>query len=137
MISRIVQNKGYYVFLTIFSYIRPEHRLTQEEIFEPVLSIMKAKNFDEAIDMANSTKFALTGGVFSRSPKHLEQARRDLKWATCISTGALPAPWWNASRSEGSRCRVLAQRRVGPIIFSSSWIPAWSQKTPCDAGLHL
>jgi RHH-type proline utilization regulon transcriptional repressor/proline dehydrogenase/delta 1-pyrroline-5-carboxylate dehydrogenase len=37
---------------------------------------MKAKTFDQAIKLANSTKFALTGGVFSRSPEHLEQARR-------------------------------------------------------------
>ena len=79
MISKIVPNKVYYVLLTIFSDIRPEHRLAQEETFEPGLSIMKAKNFDEAIDMANSTKFALTGGVFSRSPKHLEQARREFE----------------------------------------------------------
>jgi RHH-type proline utilization regulon transcriptional repressor/proline dehydrogenase/delta 1-pyrroline-5-carboxylate dehydrogenase len=79
LISREVPDEGYYVPLTIFSDIRPEHRLAQEEIFGPVLSIMKAKNFDEAIDMANSTKFALTGGVFSRSPKHLEQARRDFR----------------------------------------------------------
>jgi RHH-type proline utilization regulon transcriptional repressor/proline dehydrogenase/delta 1-pyrroline-5-carboxylate dehydrogenase len=79
LISREVPDEGYYVPLTIFSDIRPEHRLAQEEIFGPVLSIMKAKNFDEAIDMANSTKFALTGGVFSRSPKHLEQARREFR----------------------------------------------------------
>jgi RHH-type proline utilization regulon transcriptional repressor/proline dehydrogenase/delta 1-pyrroline-5-carboxylate dehydrogenase len=79
LISREVPDIGYYAPLTIFSDIRPEHRLAQEEIFGPVLSIMKAKNFDEAIEVANSTKFALTGGVFSRSPKHLEQARRDFR----------------------------------------------------------
>jgi RHH-type proline utilization regulon transcriptional repressor/proline dehydrogenase/delta 1-pyrroline-5-carboxylate dehydrogenase len=79
LISRAVPDEGYYSPLTIFSDIRPDHRLAQEEIFGPVLSIMKAKNFDEAIEMANSTKFALTGGVFSRSPKHLEQARREFR----------------------------------------------------------
>jgi RHH-type proline utilization regulon transcriptional repressor/proline dehydrogenase/delta 1-pyrroline-5-carboxylate dehydrogenase len=40
---------------------------------------MKAKTFEQAIKLANSTKFALTGGVFSRSPKHLDQARRDFR----------------------------------------------------------
>jgi RHH-type proline utilization regulon transcriptional repressor/proline dehydrogenase/delta 1-pyrroline-5-carboxylate dehydrogenase len=54
---------------------------------------MKAKNFYEAIDMANSTKFALTGGILSRSPRHLEQGRREFKVGNlylnrCI-TGAL------------------------------------------------
>jgi RHH-type proline utilization regulon transcriptional repressor/proline dehydrogenase/delta 1-pyrroline-5-carboxylate dehydrogenase len=79
LISRDVPNKGYYVPLTIFTDIKPEHRLAQEEIFGPVLSIMKAKTFEQAIKLANSTRFALTGGVFSRSPKHLEQARRDFR----------------------------------------------------------
>jgi RHH-type proline utilization regulon transcriptional repressor/proline dehydrogenase/delta 1-pyrroline-5-carboxylate dehydrogenase len=40
------------------------------------MAIMRVKNFDQAIDWANSTRFALTGAVFSRSPKHLEQSRR-------------------------------------------------------------
>ncbi len=79
LISRDVPDEGYYVPLTIFTNIRPEHRLAQEEIFGPLLSIMKAKTFEEAIDIATSTKFALTGGVFSRSPKHLEQARRNFR----------------------------------------------------------
>jgi RHH-type proline utilization regulon transcriptional repressor/proline dehydrogenase/delta 1-pyrroline-5-carboxylate dehydrogenase len=79
LLSRAVPDQGYYVPLTIFSDIKSEHRLAQEEIFGPVLSIIKAKTFDEAIEVANSTKFALTGGVFSRSPKHLEQARREFR----------------------------------------------------------
>jgi RHH-type proline utilization regulon transcriptional repressor/proline dehydrogenase/delta 1-pyrroline-5-carboxylate dehydrogenase len=79
LILRAVPDEGYYVPLTIFSDIRPERRLAQEEIFGPVLSIMRAKNFDEAIEVANSTPFALTGGVFSRSPKHPEQARREFR----------------------------------------------------------
>jgi RHH-type proline utilization regulon transcriptional repressor/proline dehydrogenase/delta 1-pyrroline-5-carboxylate dehydrogenase len=79
LISKDVQDTGYYVPLTIFTDIKPEHRLAQEEIFGPVLSVMKARTFDQAIKWANSTKFALTGGVFSRSPKHLEQSRRNFR----------------------------------------------------------
>jgi len=79
LISRDIPNQGYYVPLTIFTNIKPEHRLAQEEIFGPVLSVMKAKTFEQAIKLANSTKFALTGGVFSRSPKHLDEARRSFR----------------------------------------------------------
>jgi RHH-type proline utilization regulon transcriptional repressor/proline dehydrogenase/delta 1-pyrroline-5-carboxylate dehydrogenase len=79
LISRDVPDTGYYVPLTIFTDIKPEHRLAQEEIFGPVLSVLKARTFDQAIKWANSTKFALTGGVFSRSPKHLEQSRRNFR----------------------------------------------------------
>jgi RHH-type proline utilization regulon transcriptional repressor/proline dehydrogenase/delta 1-pyrroline-5-carboxylate dehydrogenase len=69
-----VPDTGYYVPITIVEGITPEHRVAQEEIFGPVLCIMRVQDFNQAIVWANSTRFALTGGVFSRSPKHLEQA---------------------------------------------------------------
>ena len=68
--------QGHFVPLTIFTDIRPEHRLAQEEIFGPVLSVMKAKTFAEAIEIANGTEFALTGSVFSRSPRHIAEAKQ-------------------------------------------------------------
>ncbi|SDN99613.1 L-glutamate gamma-semialdehyde dehydrogenase [Desulfonauticus submarinus] len=74
-----IPEKGYYVPLTIVENITPEHRLAQEEIFGPVLAIMKVKNLDQAIEWANSTRFALTGGIFSRSPRHLERARKEFR----------------------------------------------------------
>jgi RHH-type proline utilization regulon transcriptional repressor/proline dehydrogenase/delta 1-pyrroline-5-carboxylate dehydrogenase len=70
-------DEGCYVPLTIVDGITPEHRIAQEEVFGPVLAVMKAKDFDQAIEWANSTKFALTGALFSRSPEHLEKARRE------------------------------------------------------------
>jgi RHH-type proline utilization regulon transcriptional repressor/proline dehydrogenase/delta 1-pyrroline-5-carboxylate dehydrogenase len=79
LLSRKVPEEGFYAPLTIFADIKPHHRLAQEEIFGPVLAIMKAATFDQAIEMANSTRFALTGGVFSRSPRHLEQARETFR----------------------------------------------------------
>lgn len=79
LLSREVPDEGYYAPLTIFDDIEPHHRLAQEEVFGPVLAIMKAESFNEAIELANSTRYALTGGVFSRSPNRLEQARRTFK----------------------------------------------------------
>ncbi|MBE0582171.1 MAG: L-glutamate gamma-semialdehyde dehydrogenase, partial [Desulfofustis sp.] len=76
LLSREVPDTGYYVPLTIVDTITPEHRLAQEEIFGPVLAIMKVKDFDQALAWANDTRFALTGAVFSRSPANLDKARR-------------------------------------------------------------
>jgi RHH-type proline utilization regulon transcriptional repressor/proline dehydrogenase/delta 1-pyrroline-5-carboxylate dehydrogenase len=56
--------------------ILPEHRLAQEEVFGPLLAVMKVETFDQALEWANSTRFALTGGVFSRSPRHLDEAKK-------------------------------------------------------------
>jgi RHH-type proline utilization regulon transcriptional repressor/proline dehydrogenase/delta 1-pyrroline-5-carboxylate dehydrogenase len=68
-----------YVGPAIISGIRPEHRLANEEIFGPVLAVMKARDFDEALAMANATQYKLTGGIFSRKPAHLERAKREYR----------------------------------------------------------
>lgn len=70
---------GYFVGPVIFSEVSPDARIAQEEIFGPVLAVLKAKTFDEAIEMANSTNFALTGGLYSRTPSHIEQAQADFE----------------------------------------------------------
>ena len=70
-----VPESGYYVPPTIFTGIRPEHRLAQEEIFGPVLAVLQADTFEQAIDFALDSRYALTGGVFSRLPEHLALAR--------------------------------------------------------------
>ena len=68
---------GFFVPPTLIADLKPDARVAQEEIFGPVLAILRAADFDAAIDIANNTRYALTGGVFSRSPAHIEQARRD------------------------------------------------------------
>jgi RHH-type proline utilization regulon transcriptional repressor/proline dehydrogenase/delta 1-pyrroline-5-carboxylate dehydrogenase len=70
---------GFFVGPAIFSGIEPHHRLATEEIFGPVLSVMKARDFDHALEIATSSSFALTGGLFSRSPAHIEKARREFR----------------------------------------------------------
>ncbi len=77
--SGVPEGAGFYVPITLVEGIRPEHRLAQEEIFGPVLAVMRAADFDQALTWANATKFGLTGGVFSRSPRHLERARREFR----------------------------------------------------------
>jgi RHH-type proline utilization regulon transcriptional repressor/proline dehydrogenase/delta 1-pyrroline-5-carboxylate dehydrogenase len=63
----------------VFSGVLPTHRLATDEIFGPVLAVMKAQTFDEALAIANGTAYKLTGGVFSRTPSHLERARREFR----------------------------------------------------------
>jgi RHH-type proline utilization regulon transcriptional repressor/proline dehydrogenase/delta 1-pyrroline-5-carboxylate dehydrogenase len=65
--------------MTIFADIRPEHRIAQEEIFGPVLGIIRVKDFSEGLAVANGTRYALTGGVYSRSPENIERAKREFR----------------------------------------------------------
>ncbi|MEX0742022.1 MAG: proline dehydrogenase family protein, partial [Phycisphaeraceae bacterium] len=67
---------GYFIGPTIFADVDPASTLAQDEIFGPVLAVMKADSFDHALQLANGTRFALTGGVYSRSPANLAKARR-------------------------------------------------------------
>jgi len=66
---------GYFVGPVIFTDVDPQSSLAQEEIFGPVLSVMKARDFEEGVAIANNTNFALTGGLYSRTPSHIEQAK--------------------------------------------------------------
>jgi RHH-type proline utilization regulon transcriptional repressor/proline dehydrogenase/delta 1-pyrroline-5-carboxylate dehydrogenase len=66
---------GWYVPPTIIAGIRPEHRLAREEVFGPVLAVLNAPDFETALAWARDSDYALTGGVYSRLPAHLERAR--------------------------------------------------------------
>jgi RHH-type proline utilization regulon transcriptional repressor/proline dehydrogenase/delta 1-pyrroline-5-carboxylate dehydrogenase len=68
-----------YIAPHVFSGIERRHRLANEEIFGPVLSVIRVKDFDEALDVANAAEYKLTGGVFSRKPSNLERARREFR----------------------------------------------------------
>lgn len=70
---------GYFVPATIFQDVPEESPLWTEEIFGPVACCRPAANFEQAIQMANRSQYALTGGVFSRSPAHIALARRTFK----------------------------------------------------------
>ncbi|MEX0700648.1 MAG: L-glutamate gamma-semialdehyde dehydrogenase [Planctomycetales bacterium] len=69
--------KGFYIGPHVFADVPPEARIAQEEIFGPVLAVIRARDLDEAFAIANGTDYALTGGMFSRSPKNLARARRE------------------------------------------------------------
>jgi RHH-type proline utilization regulon transcriptional repressor/proline dehydrogenase/delta 1-pyrroline-5-carboxylate dehydrogenase len=70
-----VTQPGWYLGPTVFADVKPADLIAQEEIFGPVLAVIKAATFGEALTIANATDYALTGGVYSRSPAHLELAR--------------------------------------------------------------
>jgi RHH-type proline utilization regulon transcriptional repressor/proline dehydrogenase/delta 1-pyrroline-5-carboxylate dehydrogenase len=70
---------GMFVGPVIFSEVDPLSRIAQEEIFGPVVSVIKARDFDQALEIANQSLFALTGGIFSRSPAHIEKARKEFR----------------------------------------------------------
>mgnify|MGYP001326928680 CR=1 FL=1 len=70
-------SEGYFIQPTIFADVDPKAVIMQEEIFGPVVAFTKAKDFDEAIEIANNTEYGLTGSVISSNREHIEKARED------------------------------------------------------------
>ena len=85
--------EGYYLSPTIFYDLPKRSRLIHEEIFAPVLVVQKAKDLDEAIELANDTPYGLTGGIYSRNPGNIEKASREVEvgnfYINRRSTGAI------------------------------------------------
>ena len=75
VVRRATEGPGYFVGPTVFTDVGPDDRLAQEEIFGPVLVVMKATTMAETLEIANATRYALTGGIYSRSPANLAMAR--------------------------------------------------------------
>ena len=71
-----VGGDGYFVQPTIIVDVDPKATIAQEEIFGPVLAVIKARDFDHALEIANDTEFGLTGGVWTKNPKKKAKAKK-------------------------------------------------------------
>ncbi|HEY2585020.1 MAG TPA: L-glutamate gamma-semialdehyde dehydrogenase [Tepidisphaeraceae bacterium] len=71
--------EGFYVAPHIFAEVPSTATIAQEEIFGPMLSVIRARDLSEAISIANGTRYALTGGLHSRSPANIERVRREFR----------------------------------------------------------
>jgi 1-pyrroline-5-carboxylate dehydrogenase len=70
---------GYYIKPTVIADVSPTAKIAQEEIFGPVLAVIKSRNFEQALEIANNTEFGLTGALYSTSRKKLERARHEFQ----------------------------------------------------------
>jgi RHH-type proline utilization regulon transcriptional repressor/proline dehydrogenase/delta 1-pyrroline-5-carboxylate dehydrogenase len=84
---------GYFIGPVIFTGVAPDATIAQEEIFGPVVAVIRAKNFQEGLDIANGTNYALTGGLYSRTPSHIDQATAEFEvgnlYINRTTTGAI------------------------------------------------
>src|SRR6266576_153565 len=84
---------GYFIEPTVIADVDPHARIAQEEIFGPVLAVIKARDFDDALHIANDTEYGLTGSLYSRDPQRIERAKDEYHVGNLYfnrkSTGAL------------------------------------------------
>jgi RHH-type proline utilization regulon transcriptional repressor/proline dehydrogenase/delta 1-pyrroline-5-carboxylate dehydrogenase len=72
-------DEGSYVAPHVFADVPPDAKIAREEIFGPVLAVIRARDLAHTLEIANTTKYALTGGVYSRSPANIERVRREMR----------------------------------------------------------
>jgi 1-pyrroline-5-carboxylate dehydrogenase len=86
-------NGGYYIQPTVIADVAPTARIAQEEIFGPVLAVIRVQDYEEALDVANNTEYGLTGSVYTGDRRKLDHARRALHVGNLYfnrkSTGAM------------------------------------------------
>lgn len=124
--------KGYFIAPTVFSDIAPDARLSQEEIFGPVLAILRSRNFQHALEIANNTEYGLTGAVYTSAADKLARATRDFhvgnlyfnRKCTGAMVGAHPFGGFNMSGTDSkaggadylylfTQAKSVAEKRIG------------------------
>ena len=68
---------GFFVEPTIIKDVKPNDTISQEEIFGPVLAVIKSEGFEDSLKIANNTKFGLTGAIFTKNKKRLEKGAEE------------------------------------------------------------
>ena len=110
-------SKGYFIKPTIFADLDPKARIMQEEIFGPVVAFAKAKDFDEAIEIANNTDYGLTGAVITNNREHIEQAVKISMLETFTSTVAVLVLLLAINHLVDSICQVLTLKQADQITY--------------------
>ncbi|MDQ2746771.1 MAG: aldehyde dehydrogenase family protein, partial [Acidobacteriota bacterium] len=136
--------KGFYIEPTIIDEVEAKSTVEQEEIFAPVLAVIKAKNFDHALEIANDTQYGLTGAVYSANEEKLEQARREFhvgnlyfnRKCTGALVGAHPFGGFNMSGTDskaGGR-EYLLQFMQGKLVSEKVGATRTTDKDVLTAG---
>jgi RHH-type proline utilization regulon transcriptional repressor/proline dehydrogenase/delta 1-pyrroline-5-carboxylate dehydrogenase len=79
VLRRTVEGPGYFVGPVMITDVSPDSTIAQEEVFGPVLVVLKAEDIDEALEIANDTEYALTGGIYSRSPRNIAKVHEEFR----------------------------------------------------------
>jgi len=121
---------GYYVPPALFGPVPPDHPLAREELFGPVLSILVAKDFDHALALANGVDYALTGGVYSRSPANIRKAAEAFEVGNLYVNRPITGALVGRQPFGGFRLSGVGSKAGGPDYLPQFLLPkSWSENT--------
>ncbi len=115
--------EGYFIGPTIFERLDSNSPVAQEEIFGPVLAVFEAQDLEEALQLANSTPYALTGGVYSRSPRNLRRVAQAMQAGNVYLNRPITGAIVNRQPFGGYRHSGIGSKAGGPDYLLQFVIP--------------
>jgi RHH-type proline utilization regulon transcriptional repressor/proline dehydrogenase/delta 1-pyrroline-5-carboxylate dehydrogenase len=115
--------QGWFVGPHVFADADPAGPLGQEEIFGPVLAVFRARDFEHAVTLANGTSYALTAGVFSRSPAHLARARQAIEAGNLYLNRGITGALVQRQPFGGYRMSGMGSKAGGPDYLLQFVVP--------------
>jgi RHH-type proline utilization regulon transcriptional repressor/proline dehydrogenase/delta 1-pyrroline-5-carboxylate dehydrogenase len=119
-----VPDKGYFVPATIFGDVSSTSSLAQQEVFGPVVAILRAKDLDHALQIANSTEYALTGGLFSRSPANIARVREEFEVGNLYINRGITGAMVDRHPFGGFKMSGVGSKTGGPDYLKQFMEPA-------------
>lgn len=114
---------SWYVQPTILESRDPSEPACQEEIFGPVVAVLKVRDFDEALRVANATRYALTGGLYTRTPSHVERARREMECGNLYVNRPITGAIVGRQPFGGYKMSGIGSKAGGPDYLKQFLIP--------------
>jgi len=118
-----LEEEGYYVGPHIFADVDPHARIAQDEIFGPVLAVIKADDLDDAVTIANDTDYGLTGGIFSRSPATLKKVRQEFAVGNLYLNRGITGALVERQPFGGFKMSGIGSKAGGPDYLQQFLIP--------------
>ncbi len=109
-----VPGVGHFVPPTIFTDVAPNARIARDEVFGPVIAVIRANDIDQAIEIANSVEYGLTGGVFSRSPANIEKVKWGLEAGNVYINRAITGAMVDRHPFGGNKMSGVGSKAGGP-----------------------
>ena len=114
---------GYFIGPHVFADVLRDAVIAQEEIFGPVLSVLRARDFDDALEIALGTSYALTGGLYSRSPDHIRRAHREFRVGNLYINRGITGAMVGRQPFGGSRMSGVGSKAGGPDYLTQFMEP--------------
>lgn len=112
-LERFAPESGYFIGPVVFSEVPSQAQIAQQEIFGPVLAVIRAQTITDAISVANDTPYALTGGLYSRTPSHIELAKEEFEVGNLYINRSITGAIIDRQPFGGFKCSGIGSKAGG------------------------